>query len=78
MKDFKRKADDSIESKESEVVAATAPAVEYSDWFTIRLKANDNLKVHHHGAILAYFKSNGLEDSESMESYDQMLKVFGY
>lgn len=75
MKDFKKKQD---ESPREQADSASEPKVDYAEWFTGRLKGNQKLRAHHYAAILAFFKSNGLEEQESQADYDSMLTTFGF
>lgn len=50
----------------------------FADWFSVRLKENSKLRAHHYDSILAFFKDNKLTDKEPEESFDKMLRQFGY
>ncbi len=78
-KDIRRKSEDLSEQKEPSAPSIQQePTLEYSDWFASRLKNHRRLRVHHHNAIQAYFRDNGLSDQESSHTFDSMLKVFGF
>lgn len=52
--------------------------VQYTHWFTAKMKAHKKLRAHHYDAILAFFKSKKLTETESTDKFDSALKDFGF
>jgi hypothetical protein len=57
---------------------AEEQAVSFDSWFTFKLSQKRKVDAHHYDSIKAYFKHKGLSDMEKPQTYDAMLKVFGF
>lgn len=54
------------------------PRLSFNSWFTNALKQNDRLKQSHYDSIKVFFKRQNLSEYETKDSYDAMLRVFGF
>jgi hypothetical protein len=78
MKDKRNKLDTDFVTEEAQVKKPTAEAVSYTDWFSAALRSHKKLKPSHYETIKAFFKNQKLTEHETKETFDTMLKVFGF
>lgn len=75
MKDKDKKVNfmDATETKPSEV-----ETMNFTDWFSATLGESKKLKPVHYETVKAFFTNKNLTNNESKETFDDMLKVFGF
>lgn len=79
--DFSAADDEVFAAEKNDSAPARIPTIEavsYTDWFAAKLREHKKLKPSHYETIKAFFLNQKLTEHETKDSFDKMLKVFGF
>jgi hypothetical protein len=79
MKDKRNKnMEADLKTAEQTSEATSAPKMDVTTWFSLKLKEHKKLRPAHYAAVVAFFKNKNLSEHETKDTFDKMLKSFGF
>jgi len=78
MKDKRNKMETEVKTVEEAAPTAAPVKVDVTTWFSMKLKEHKKLRPAHYAAVVTFFKNKNLSEHETKETFDNMLKAFGF